>query len=1451
MSRPTPILILRRLLLALTAIALGHPMVSSTGALRAQAGTTARVIIRLAESPGLRADGAPRLTRGQLDQAASRLAREHAVVTRGGTERFGMLFGEVETSRLEALRNDPGIAFVEVEEPTVLSSADLPPVAPTNASSMRTPADAVADVIPWGVSHINAPQSWASGLTGAGVKVGIIDSGIGPSNDLVVAGGYDFTTQSSSPTALRDNVPSCRAHGTHVAGTVAARQNGSGVVGVAPDVELYSLKVFEHMVFQTNPEGTCAAWPSNQIAALDWAVDNGLRIVNLSIASSTALQAYQNAINDAYAAGVVVVAAAGNGLGNAPITYPAAYDNVIAVGAVNQSNQQASFSNVGPQLWVMAPGVGIVSDSLGSQTMTRDGTSHAAPHVAGVAALHLQENPGWTANQVRTAIRTGAQNLGPAGRDNQTGWGLVRAPVAAAPEPLVLTVAPSSRSASVVLGGNAPNDQAAVQLSGQGASTTAWSATGAKAWNTLTVPSGIGNGTVAWSRNAFGLPVGIHVDTITITVAGATGSPARIIDTLVVTEPPTPLALAVTPGSISVTSMAGSGTLQAQAQVQLTGVGNASASWQATRKKNWTTLTSPSGIGSGIVTWTRALSGLAPGTYVDTITVSAAGANGSPAMVIDTLIVTAPPTPLALEVSPRTRTVLAVTGSAVLTDQATVTLSGNGFQSAQWSAIKRRNWTTLTTASGTGSGVLAWSRATSGLAPGIYVDTITVTAAGAQGSPVNIIDSLVIAPAPVPLAMVVSPLVRSVSVQAGSAAPLDSADVTLSGTGANATSWNATARRPWTHLLTASGQGTGRVRWSRNTNGLGVGTWVDTITVTASGVAGSPARIIDTLVITAAPTPLAMVVSPGSRRTRVTVGAATAPSDSVAVLLSGTGASQVSWQATDGAGHVVLQTSSGTGDGRVRWQRQAAGRAIGVYVDTIIVAATGVGTARVIDTLEVAAPQLTNLVITPRSRHVVVPLNSTPPSDQAGISFIGPDAGLSPWTATSSRPWNTIITGSGTGPGTVRWQRSLAGLAAGIHVDTIWVTAPYSTGSPSMIIDSLEVIDATESLALQLYVRSRWTSVLQGDPPLRDSTRVYLSGPGASSTPWSATNSASWNALEDASGANGETVVWRRNISLLQPGTYVDTILISAPGAGNSPIRFLDSLVVMDPGPFTVAIDPRSVVVHRMPGSGGAGGEVELRFSGLGAATAAWVASSRRAWSTIETPTGVGSGRLRWLRRLDGLPPGTYVDTITVSTAQGAAHLIDSLVIGGSSQTSSLALSRSSSKKRVVRMGGEQTSAGADSVRVQVNGANINGNWVAQSTGAWLQLQSTTGPLPGMVRWNRLTSSLPEGTHVDTLVIALAADPSIRTLYVDTVQVTTVTAPTPDQAADALFRGASVLSSDHQMVLDGTGNRNGRYDLGDFLAWVDRGGILLTGSVRAKVAEAMRLESGPSIEGRP
>src|SRR5690606_15918302 len=145
-----------------------------------------------------------------------------------------------------------------------------------------------------------------------------------------------------------------------------------------------------------------------------------------------------------------------------------------------------------------------------------------------------------------------------------------------------------------------------------------------------------------------------------------------------------------------------------------------------------------------------------PGVYVDTITVTASGANGSPARVIDTLVITAPPVPLAIWVAPASRCVEVRQGSAAAGGSATVTLTGDGASNASWTAAKKKSWTTLTTASGTGNGTVSWTRNTSGLTPGVYVDTISVTASGANGSPARVIDTLVITAPPVPLAISVA-----------------------------------------------------------------------------------------------------------------------------------------------------------------------------------------------------------------------------------------------------------------------------------------------------------------------------------------------------------------------------------------------------------------------------------------------------------------------------------------------------------------------------------------------------------------------------------------------------------------------------------------------------------------------------------------------------------------------
>ncbi len=296
------------------------------------------------------------------------------------------------------------------------------------------------------------------------------------------------------------------------------------------------------------------------------------------------------------------------------------------------------------------------------------------------------------------------------------------------PSPLVLAVSPGSRNAAAQQGTAAPGDNATVTLSGDNSSTTAWTASKRKTWTTLTTATGTGSGTVTWTRNATGLAVGTYVDTITVSASGASGSPARVIDTLRITAVPVPLVLAVSPASRNAAAQQGTAAPGDNATVTLSGDNSTTTAWTASKRKSWTTLTTSSGTGSGTVTWTRNATGLAVGTYVDTITVSATGASGSPARVIDTLRITAVPVPLVLAVSPASRNAAAQQGTAAPGDNATVTLSGDNSSTTAWTASKRKTWTTLTTATGTGSGTVTWTRNATGLAVGTYVDTITVSA---------------------------------------------------------------------------------------------------------------------------------------------------------------------------------------------------------------------------------------------------------------------------------------------------------------------------------------------------------------------------------------------------------------------------------------------------------------------------------------------------------------------------------------------------------------------------------------------------------------------------------------------------------------------------------------------------------------------------------------------------
>jgi subtilisin family serine protease len=292
------------------------------------------------------------------------------------------------------------------------------------------------ETVPWGISQVGADVAWATS-TGASVKVAVIDTGIQPNHpDLAdnVKGGVRFYTRGlflyTDSKWADDN-----GHGTHVAGTIAALDNTIGVVGVAPNVELYAVKVLDK-----SGSGSWAA----VAAGIRWAADNGMDVASMSLGGSGGNDDLASAVAYAQNAGVVLVAAAGNsGDGSSSTTevsYPAAYAGVIAVGATDSSNAVASWSSSAPYVALCAPGVSVFSTYKGSSYATLSGTSMATPHVSGVAALVLATtisaaydtdgDGAWDPSEVKAKLQGTATDMGaPA---ESCGAGLVSASAAVA-----------------------------------------------------------------------------------------------------------------------------------------------------------------------------------------------------------------------------------------------------------------------------------------------------------------------------------------------------------------------------------------------------------------------------------------------------------------------------------------------------------------------------------------------------------------------------------------------------------------------------------------------------------------------------------------------------------------------------------------------------------------------------------------------------------------------------------------------------------------------------------------------------------------------------------------------------------------------------------------------------------------------------------------------------------
>jgi subtilisin family serine protease len=238
-----------------------------------------------------------------------------------------------------------------------------------------------AQSLPWGVNRIDAELNAGSG--GEGVGVAIIDTGVDLDHpDLTpVVSGINAINWFLSP-------DDDHGHGTHVAGTVGARDNTIGVVGVAPDCTLIAVKVLSG-----SGSGTTSWVALGLTFCARMQEKYNIKVANMSLAGGGFSQTVYDACAYATAEGVVCVAAAGNSFQNAANYYPAGFNNCVTVSAINSSDVFASFSNWGAVVDVTAPGVAVPSTYLNGGYATFSGTSMAAPHTAGTIALWMDDHP--------------------------------------------------------------------------------------------------------------------------------------------------------------------------------------------------------------------------------------------------------------------------------------------------------------------------------------------------------------------------------------------------------------------------------------------------------------------------------------------------------------------------------------------------------------------------------------------------------------------------------------------------------------------------------------------------------------------------------------------------------------------------------------------------------------------------------------------------------------------------------------------------------------------------------------------------------------------------------------------------------------------------------------------------------------------------------------------------
>lgn len=360
------------------------------------------------------------LKKGANTEVASDTAKRHGINAKRIFSHAGGFSADLTSNQIQKLEKDDAVRLIEPDA-EVHSFITFPPCFPfkCSSSSSSTSSSASSQTLPTGINRANAEQSPTANINGSdqrvNIDVAVIDTGVQADHpDLNVYRSVNFSANNNT----RDE----NGHGTHVAGTIGALDNGIGVVGMAPGARIWSVKVLDRRG---------SGYISDIVEGIDYVADHSseIEVANMSLGCECQSTALNEALTRATDRGVVFAVAAGNSAKNATTFSPANHPDVITVSAVADFNGLsgggaaatcyndvddtfANFSNFGQPVDIAAPGVCIRSTWKGSTYNTISGTSMASPHVAGAAALYIATHSKPLTKADTVAVKNALQSVG-------------------------------------------------------------------------------------------------------------------------------------------------------------------------------------------------------------------------------------------------------------------------------------------------------------------------------------------------------------------------------------------------------------------------------------------------------------------------------------------------------------------------------------------------------------------------------------------------------------------------------------------------------------------------------------------------------------------------------------------------------------------------------------------------------------------------------------------------------------------------------------------------------------------------------------------------------------------------------------------------------------------------------------------------------------------------------